>query len=163
VKLFGVVFVWMLPLLILMLLAMLVFFFGLGVGASQEHSPAPLIGMLLMYSCFFLMIPLGMALGLLLPVIMAHVVATDQFAAAFRVGEWWAILRANLGGFVVAYVVLLALQAGLSFALSLLYFTLILCCLVPFIIAPVSLYMMIIRGAVFSLAYREGRQRVLSL
>lgn len=161
-KLFGVVFVWLLPLIILLLLALLVFFIGIGVGASQENgsSAAPFVGMLVMYSCFFLMMPIGMVLGLLLPIIMTHVVATGEFAAGFRVKEWGVILRANLSGFVVAYIVLLALQAGLSFALSLFYFTIILCCIVPFLMAPVTLYMMIIKGAVFGQAYREGARQV---
>jgi hypothetical protein len=165
-KLFGAIFVWMLPVMLLFFVGFFVFFFGLGLaGATTEGSESAAAalsigGMIGMFIFFGLMTLFGMAIGFLFPVVMGHVVATNEFGAAFRIREWWAIFRANLGGFLMAFVLLFALSMALSFALSLLYFTIILCCIIPFLMAPVTLYLVVIQGAVFGQAYRQGRLNV---
>jgi hypothetical protein len=48
----------------------------------------------------------------------------------------------------------------LNSLLMFLYCTVILCCIVPFLSAPIVLYTVIISGALFGEAYREGVQKV---
>ena len=96
------------------------------------------VGMLLLLASFAI-----------LPVALAHVVATNSFAAAFRVREWAPILRANLGGFVLGYVLLMGVSFVGSFAIQILQFTIVLCCLVPLVLAAYSMYMGTIGGGLF--------------
>jgi hypothetical protein len=97
-----------------------------------------------------------LAAAALLPPALAHVVATGSFAAGFRVREWWPILRANLSGFLLGYIVLMGVSFVGTFAIQILQFTIILCCLVPLALAAYSMYMGTVGSALFGQVYREG-------
>ena len=101
---------------------------------------------------------LGLIMGLFTPAILCHVVAKDDFSAAFQVREWWRIFRANLWGFTISYLVLLGLFFVLNFVYQILAMTIVLCCLAPFILLPGSLYIMTTTSVLFGLAYRDGVQ-----
>lgn len=161
-KLFAAVFLLMLPLMLLFFCGFGAFFglVGLSAGIADNNDAAafgPMLGMIIWFGTLGLMGLLGVGVGILLPVLMAHVVATDQISAVFRVKEWGGIFRANLSGFLIAYLIIIALSMALSMAMSLLYITIILCCIVPFVMAPVTLYLMVIQGAIFGQAYREAQ------
>ncbi|MBE7474783.1 MAG: hypothetical protein DPW09_28830 [Anaerolineae bacterium] len=141
----------------------------IGAGAASENlsrdsapltALVPLLGMASWLGGF----GLGMVLMLVglafLPVAVGHVIATDQFSAAFRVREWWSIFRANLSGYVITYVLMFGFWMALSFAIQILYFTVIFCCLLPFVMAPVMMYTMIIASVLFAQAYQVGAQKL---
>jgi len=141
----------------------------IGAGAASESMPrdsapltalVPLVGMVSWLGGF----GLGMVLMLIglafLPVAVGHVIATDQFSAAFRVREWWPIFRANLSGYVITYVLMFGFWMVLSFAIQILYFTIIFCCLLPFVMAFIMMYFMIIASILFAQAYRVGVQKL---
>ncbi len=100
--------------------------------------------------------------GVFMPVIMAHVIATDDISAAFRFGEWWEIFRANLSGFVITYLLVLGLFTALNFVSQILYMTLVLCCILPILFIPAMLYIMVITSVLFGQAYHEGVQNLQS-
>lgn len=122
----------------------------------------PFIGMIAWMGSFGLGMIVGLVIGVILPVAIGHVVATNEFAAAFRVREWWAIFKANLAGYLIAYALILGIWMVLSFAMQILYFTIVLCCLVPFVTIFVVMYMMVIGSVLFAQAYREGIERLAS-
>jgi hypothetical protein len=96
-------------------------------------------------------------LGLIpLPVVTAHLALQDKVAAAFRVREWWPLLRANKLGYFAAWVVVFGLMSILYFAFAMAYYTLVLCCLIPLLAAPVSFYVTLIGAALFGQTYRES-------
>jgi hypothetical protein len=96
-------------------------------------------------------------LGLIpLPVATAHFTVRDQVAAAFRIREWWPLLRVNRLGYFAAWVVVFGLMAILYFAFAMAYYTLILCCLIPLLAAPVNFYLSVIAAALFGQTYRES-------
>jgi hypothetical protein len=96
-------------------------------------------------------------LGLIpLPVVTAHFAVRDKVAAAFRVREWWPLLRANKLGYFAAWVVVLGLMSILYFAFAMAYYTLVLCCLIPLLAAPVSFYVTLIGAVLFGQTYRES-------
>ncbi len=175
-KLLGVVLIYMLPVMMLFMVGYFLFFLipllGLPIaGVAGEENPeaaGAVFGLLTLISTvgFFVLFGLGMilafGLGIVMPAIMGHVVATDDFGAGFRLKEWWAIFRANLGGFLMAYVIVMLLSVVLSSVFMILYCTIILCCLVPFITAPVTVYLMAIYGAIFGQAYRDGVDKLAS-
>jgi len=173
-KLLGAALVYSLPIVILVLFGFALFFFGpllglpvMGLAGEEGGETAAMImvtittvsllGSMVVWGVSTL---LGLAIGLVMPAVLGHVAATDEFGAAFRMKEWWAIFRANIGGFLMAYVVLLLASMLLSAGLTVLYCTIILCCLVPLISAPVTMYLTVIYGAIFGQAYRGGMEKL---
>jgi hypothetical protein len=168
-KLLGAISVFMLPIFLVMAAGYILFLgmmvatgvFARAVDQGDDAAGAmvslmPLAGGLILMVLFVLVMLFALAVGIIMPVVMGHVAATNNFGAAFRWREWWPIFRANSSGFLMADVVIFALSFGLSSVLSLLYLTIIFCCLIPIIIAPITVYTSVIQSAIFAQAYREG-------
>jgi hypothetical protein len=105
---------------------------------------------------FGLAMVLGLVTGFVSPVAMMHTVAKDDFSAAFRVREWWPILRANMTGFLLSYVIVMGVWFAATFVVQFLYLTIVLCCLVPFAFSVLAAYVMLVSSALFACAYRDG-------
>jgi hypothetical protein len=96
-------------------------------------------------------------LGLIfLPAAITHFAAHDKVAAAFRVREWWPLLRANKLGYLIAWVVVAGLMALSYAALIMVYYTLVLCCFIPLLMAPAGFYVSLVSGVLFGQTYRES-------
>ncbi|HMQ50540.1 MAG TPA: DUF4013 domain-containing protein [Anaerolineae bacterium] len=169
-KLLGVYLVYSLPLL-LFLCGSYVALFGLiaGRGVLAEASPdepsplvalVPVLGVFGWIACLGLVFVFALALGLVMPAALSHVVATNEFNAAFRFGEWWAIFRANLAGFVLAFVVVLAISVAFNFAMQILYLTIIGCCFIPFLLIFMGFYLLLVSNVIFAQAYRDGVEKL---
>jgi hypothetical protein len=110
---------------------------------------------------------LGFGLALLISPLVAlaqsaaigHVVAHDSFQAMFRVREWWEILRAGLGVFVMEWAVVLVLSVLGSIAISASW---ILCFLYPVLLALYPFLIVLYSYTFIALAYREARRRLLA-
>jgi hypothetical protein len=132
-------------------------------GGSGQGSSAFGLAMLAMFGSFAIMM-ISMFLGSLLlvlgaiplPVATSHFVAQDKVGAAFHVREWWPILRANKLGYFVSWVVVMGLFAILYYAVSLAYTTVILCFVIPLLMAPIGFYLSLIGAALFGQTYRES-------
>ena len=139
---------------------------------GQDTGGAALVFVLAMMGLFGSMVGLmlSMAIGFFLvilasiplPAAVAHFIASDEVAAAFRPRQWWPILRANVVGFFAAWVVMLGLASFVAIALNFVYYTIVLCCLAPFLAAPLGLYVLLVSAALFGQTYREGSQMVTS-
>jgi hypothetical protein len=90
------------------------------------------------------------------PVAVAQYARTGQISAGYHLRQVWTILRTNAGGFTIAWVLYYAISMGLSMVVMILYYTIVLCCVVPFIIAPVGFYSYLLGAFLFGMAYREG-------
>lgn len=116
---------------------------------------------------FGLMVALTLAIsllvGLLLPLAVSRYVETGRFDAAFEFGAVWRAMRANLGGLVVAWMVILAINMVLGTLVSLL--STVLCC-IPFIgyvlMAPVMFYMSLVQARLMGQVYHEAQRRLTS-
>lgn len=173
-KLFGLVFVFTLPLMLLFFVGSSFFFVPVAAGiplmegleeggggaAGITLAIVTVISILGAMALIGLGTILAMAVGVVMPAALGHIVATDDFGAAFRLREWWSIFRANLAGFLLAYVMMMVVSMVLSSGLMMIYVTLILCCLLPIIIGPVTMYLVAIYGALFGQAYRDGVQKL---
>jgi hypothetical protein len=114
---------------------------------------------------------LGLGLGSLLlvlasiplPVAMAHFAAEDRFAAAFHFRQWWRVLRSNPLGFLIGWVVVVGLVGVVYFVAITAYFTLVLICLLPFLMLPAMFYVMLVGASLFGDLYAEGRAKVQEL
>ena len=80
--------------------------------------------------------------------------------AAFRIGEWWKVLRANLSGFLAALIVVLGVVYVLYIGFYALYMTIILCFLAPFVGMVIGFYTMVVSAAAIGDAYRAGVQKL---
>jgi hypothetical protein len=108
---------------------------------------------------FGLALALGILTGIVLPAAIGHLVAKNEFGAAFRVGEWWPVFRANLSGFLLTYVLLMGLSYLSTFAMQLLMVTVVLCCLVPLVLGPLYHYLGLMSAALYAQAYRTGSEK----
>jgi hypothetical protein len=131
---------------------------GRGGGGMAALAMLAMFGSL---AIFLFSLFLGFILILLalipLPAAMAHFVAQDKVAAGFRVREWWPLLRANRSGYFAAWVVVFGLITILNFAIALAYYSVVLCCLIPFLAAPISFYVSAVALALFGQTYRESQ------
>jgi hypothetical protein len=164
---FAVTLVYMLP-------ATIVFFGGMGLYfvasfaipflmQAADNEGIVMLGLFFMFgsmAIMFLSMFIGWVLLILgvvpLPVARAHFAARDRVAAAFNVRQWWSILRANVMGYLVAFVVTAGLGAVLYIAFILAYLSVIFCCLIPFLVAPIGFYVWLVSAALFGQTYHEG-------
>jgi hypothetical protein len=137
----------------------------LGSEGDQSAIPlilAPLILILVFVSMaiLFISIFLGMALIFLgaipLPMALAHFAAQGNLSAAFRVKEWWPLLRANKLGYFIAWVIVAGLGVMLYWAILPLYFTFIFSFLVFIVLIPLYFYLLLVSAAVFGRTYWES-------
>jgi len=91
-----------------------------------------------------------------LPVATAHVAARGPLGAAFHVREWWPLLRANKGGYFVAWVMIAGLLSLGYLVFMLVYCTVCLCGFIPLISAPAGFYLVLVSAALFGQAYHES-------
>ncbi len=129
-------------------------------GGDGQIALLLLIGFLGSMAIMMLSMLLGSLLILLglipLPLATAHFAVRDQVTAAFRIREWWPLLRANKLGYFAAWVVVFGLMSISYFAFAMAYYTLILCCLIPLLAAPANFYLSVIAAAMFGQTYRES-------
>jgi hypothetical protein len=163
--------------LVYLLPAFLVFGFGFGLyflgifaipfTAAIADSPEPAMGLSLLVTfggmgLLMVTLFLGMLLLLLgsipLPMAVAHVLARDDIGAAFHWRRIWRMLRSKGLAYLGAWVVVSGLMA-ISYMLFMLgYYTLVLICFTPLLLAPLIFYGMVVGAAVFGESYREARQ-----
>ncbi len=168
-KLFGASFIYSLPAFIIVLAGYAVMVVpSFMLAFSRPHTNADVTrmmgtsllgtfgGMFLMGIGFLFLIPFFLCL----PAVLSHVATTDSFSAAFHFKEWWQVLRSNLGGFAVSLVLVIGVAVLVGLVAETLYFTLILCVVVPFLLAFVGGYTIIVGQTLFALAYREGKEKL---
>jgi hypothetical protein len=128
-------------------------------GGGDAELWAPLLSMVSI-GIMFLSMLIGSVLSLLggvpLPMATAHFAAQDKVAAAFRVREWGAVLWDNRLGYFIAWVIVAGLMAIWYFAVMMAYYTVVLCCLIPFLGGPLGFYLSLVGAVLFGHAYREG-------
>ena len=160
--------VYVLPGLLVFVGGMAIYFFGnlsLPLASSAGSNPDEMLAALpaiLFGSMAILFISMlgGMLLSLLgaivMPAATAHFVAQDDAMAAFRVRQWWRILWSDKLGYFISWVVMAGLFGVLYSGVMLAYYTIILCCLIPILTAPLSLYLLLVGSALFGETYRES-------
>ena len=162
-KMFGVRIVYSLPFLILVLPMV---FTGIAmpivannVNGSEVGTVIVIFGLVLL-SLVCLIMLLSLPLALIIPAAEMHVVNKNEFAAGFRFREWWGILRANLGGFIVAFAISYAISLLLGTVIQILVATLILACLLPFFVPALTMYSTLVMYTMVAQAYKTGKEKL---
>jgi hypothetical protein len=164
-QLWGAAVIYVLPLLLLMIGAMIVLFMTTITPVFFVHSDgtnSPQMGLLyvaglMIFSLMMAIIALlGWGISLLQAPALSHLAARDEFSAAFRIGEWWPILKKGIGPFLIAIIASMVLIWVLTFAIQFMMFTIILIFLLPLVIGIVGFFINIIQNAFYAMAYREA-------
>ena len=128
---------------------------------------APLASLLMIFgsmAIMFLSMAVGWALsavgGIPLPMAKAHFAAQGKVSAAFRVREWWPLLRDNKLGYFIAWVVIAGLFTMWYFASMLAYYTIVLLWLAPLLGLPLGFYLSLVNAALFGRVYRESGEAI---
>jgi len=132
--------------------------------AGEEGNAALALPMMALFFASLGIMMLSTFLGFILlfagvlpiPMAMAHMVACDKLGAAFRVREWWKLLRANWLGYGISLVVAAGLTMVVYIAVTLFYYSIVLCCLIPLAAAPTGFYLSLVSAAIFGQTYRES-------
>ncbi|MCS7286997.1 MAG: DUF4013 domain-containing protein [Anaerolineae bacterium] len=158
VKGFIVSLIYLLPGFIFIVGGYILYFLSLFVSSSPSEGGtfAPLVGLFLLMAGLLLGIVLLTLGSIPLPAAIANLAARGNIGAAFEVSEWWALIKANPWGYLGAW----AISVGIGYIgywISFLpYYTIVLCCFVPLLLAPVIFYVLVVAGAVFGQFYRES-------
>jgi hypothetical protein len=130
--------------------------------AQSSSQTASWLGLLL--PMLMLVLFLSTALGSLLiflgaiplPVATARLAEGDALGAAYHLRQLSRLLSANPMDYFIAWVVMLGLWAIEYGLVMIAYYTLFLACLIPFFLAPLSFYSLVIGAALFGGAYRRS-------
>ena len=162
-KLYGVQIILMLPLFLLMGCGFISFFggtFGLSALADDRTSSLAPFGMVFMFigvAFFMLFSVLSLPYGIVLSAVAPHVATKRTFASGFAFKEWWPIFVKALGPFLVAYALTFAVSFVFMIVMQIAIITLVLMCIVPFIMIPYSVYLMVETNALYAQAYLAGK------
>lgn len=162
-KWFAVVLIYSIPLIIVFITGYSIYMLSfIGLAFIEESSSAmifsiiiPFFGMGVLFISIFIGIFLAIIESVFLPASLMHVVHTGKFSAAFKIGQWWPILKKNFLGFLVAIIFMFGFYYFLMMAFSALYMSIILCFLLPLAMAPLSFLMGLWSIPLFAQAYRE--------
>jgi hypothetical protein len=162
-RLFGLQMLLMLPILILMGGGLLFITIGsVGLSASSDEqmrsvAPVSVILLFLGMGMFMLFSLLSFPYAILISAALPHAVASNSFAAGLNVREWFPIFRKGLGNFVIGYALVMVMSIIFMFLIQFAMITIVLICLVPFIMIPYSAYLSLVMNTVFAQAYSTGR------
>jgi len=162
-QVFGVQIILMLPLFIVMGCGF-IFMFGGAIGFSalaneNARTFAPVGGLFFFIGIGLMMLftLLSFPYGIIISAAVPHAVANNSFTAGFNFKEWFPIFRKGLGSFILSYVLVMVTSFVFMFAIQFALITLILMCIVPFLMIPYSTYVTLIANTVYSQAYVAGR------
>jgi len=163
-KWFAVVMIFSIPLVIVFTTGYSIYMLSfIGLVFLEESSAAiifsvilPLLGMGVLLVSLFIGIILAFIEAIFLPASLMHVVHTGKFSAAFKIGQWWPIFKKNFLGFIVAIIFMFGFYFFLMMAFSALYYSIILCFILPLAMAPLSFLMGLWTIPLFAQAYRES-------
>ncbi len=162
VYIFGIRIIYTLPLLIIFIPLFLgVMFLPVWLNSNSGSNEMLILFPFLLSGLMTLIIfPLSLALGIVVPAAEAHTIAQDDFVAGFRIREWWRIFRANLGGFIIAYLISMLASFASTIIMQILMVTIILICILPFLMPAILMYTMLVMYTAFAQAYRNGKNKL---
>lgn len=162
-RVFGIRIIYSLPILVFALplfISMFAMPFVLSSANSSDVEAFIPIFMLFFFGAMCFLIPLSIPLGVIIPAAEMHVVENNEFAAGFRVREWWQIFRANISGFIAAFFIYYLSSMALGFLIQIAVATLILACLLPFLLPAITLYSILIMYTATAQAYKVGKDKL---
>ena len=163
VKMFGIRAIYSIPIIILatpIFISMIGMpFFMSDASSSQLDTLFPILTVVFT-GTLCVIIPVSLLLAFVISAAEMAVADKNEFMAGLRVGEWWTVFRANLGGFIAAFAVYNLSAMALGIVVQIIGATLILACLLPFLLPAVSMYILLIMYAVNAQVYKDGKEKL---
>jgi hypothetical protein len=164
-KLFGVFFVYTLPVNLIFFVGFFAYFVSMFafalVAENNPNSGAPLLIAFIPF-IFLMVMAIGnvllLATGLILPLAAGNTAARDRFTAGFEWRRMWQVFKANAGGYLVAFLLAIGILAFVFLVTQIMYLTIIFCFLLPFAFVLLSVYAALVIAALFADAYRVGME-----
>jgi hypothetical protein len=162
-NLFGVALVYSLPANLVYFGGFFVYFVSMFIFIlAAENSPNAAAPLMLVFMPFFFFLVMAVATllslvtALMLPMAAANSTARDRFSAGFDFQTMWRVFRANPGGFLIVILLGAGMLALMWIVFQIIYMTMILCALLPFLLIIFSAYWVIVLGALIADAYSVG-------
>lgn len=160
-RLWAVRTMYALPILILMGCGFVFMFTSAGMFSSSSNNDSISIfggiSFLMALGIFMLLFVLSLPLGIITGAAEAHAVTKQSFQASLNFKEWGPIFRKSLTAFLLAYVLVIAASMVLTFAVQIAMMTIVLICVMPFLMMGYSAYLSLMMSALFAQAYASGR------
>ena len=166
VKIFGIRMIYSIPIIVLavpLFISMIGMTIFLGNASSSELDALIPISMLIFFGIMCVLIPISLTLAVIIPAAEMYVVENDEFAAGFRIKAWWPIFRANISGFIAAFMVYYLSAMAFGFAIQVIGATLIFACLMPFLLPAMTMYLSLIMYTTIAQAYKVGKEKLAQL
>lgn len=116
-----------------------------------------LAGYAILFGAMSLMTLIALPLGFLIEVAITRMAATGSLNSAFELGAVWRLARQGFKNYLIAYLVYMAVMMVIGMIASAATYTIILCCLYPFIMGFAAFYGQAFRGALFGMAYYHSQ------
>lgn len=113
-------------------------------------------GMLVLGWCMVVGMLLSLLLGLIAWPAMTHMIVEERFSALFEVNAWWKVIRANPGGYLIAFFLFWGVLMTFQVISQWILFTVILCVFLPVIYAAALPYLTLLAAGLFGQVYRES-------
>ena len=161
-RIFSFFFVVTMPIILMMVVSYIIFFFSIFAldNPQDEIAALGIIGMVIAGGLFLLVMLIAIPVGIFSTPAMCHIVEKRSFSAGFRIGEWWPILRKNLAGFLITYILVIAISYAIMFVMQILMLTIIFICVLPFFMMAYTAYFLMVQQILFARAYVEGRDKL---
>ena len=160
-RLWAVRVVYALPIIILMGCGFIFVFTSAGLFSSSSNNDSmPIFGgisFLVALGIFMLLFVLSLPLGIITGAAEAHAVTKQSFQASLNFKEWWPIFRKSLTAFLLAYVLVIAASMVITFAIQIAMITIVLICVMPFLMMGYTTYISLLMSTLFAQAYASGR------
>lgn len=162
-RLYGTQLVLSLPVFAVIFFGMFAVFGGstaMSIGFSEGEDWAGSLGLLVFLvgiGFTFLFSLLSLPYSVIISAAGPHVVARGSFEAAFQFRDWWAVFRAGLGGFILAYAINMAVSFVLMLVVQVAMMTIVLICLLPVLMVPITAYITLLTNTLLAQAYLAGK------
>jgi hypothetical protein len=161
-KLFGIQILLASPLILCICSGMTLMIFGsmgIPIAAEQRSDSFLSLGLFAMIiGGGFTMLSglLSFPYGIIISAAIPHSIVKNSFTAAFAFKEWFPIFRKGLAQFIVGYLLIIALSFVFTFVIQIAMATIVLMCIIPFIMIPYSAYFSLISNTIYAQAYITG-------
>jgi hypothetical protein len=154
--------VYMLPMFLIMCCAYAAMMGPLALIPFAEDAPGLFSGgMIAGYALAYPLIGIGILLMLFLIflafVAITRMVAHDSLGSAFQLGEVWRLAREGFGNYLMAFVAFFGISYIVGMVAMGLVYTIVLSCLLPFLIGAIAWYSLVLMGALFGAAYHYSQ------
>lgn len=162
-KILGAGLIYQLPAIFIVVLGTVLMVTGILFPMDSPVSDAGSFLFVVIYLGGLILVYLGLiimfALAVLISPALAHMLVKGEFRAAFALGEWWPLFKANWGAFLLAPLLVYTLNIGITLVSYLLFASLVLCLVAPFFAAFGTYFTTVVYFALIGVAYRDSLQR----